>query len=99
MLRTAVFREKNPMIYQVIQAGWVYEIEAPLGCCVEGPRGGEPYLRIGGDGVSGTTSLLTPRAIVRAAKDHLLGLNCTRSWRIDLEHQNEAPACAIIPVS
>lgn len=86
------------MIYQVIQAGWVYEIEAPLGCCVEGPLEGEPYLRVGGNGVSGTVSFLTPRAVVRAAKDHLLGLNCTRSWRLENGQEVEASNLAIVEV-
>lgn len=86
------------MIYQVIQAGWVYEIEAPGGCQVEDRAGDEPCLRVGSEAGSEPDSLLTPRAMVRAAKDHLHGLNCTRAWRIDVDHEEPAPAPAIVEV-
>jgi hypothetical protein len=67
------------MLCRVLHAGWWYELEVPpesrlvLG-------GAEPLLVIGHE--PGTVVGMAPRALVRAAKDHLLGLACCRSGPI-----------------
>jgi hypothetical protein len=68
------------MIYQIIEAGGVYEIEAREHCRIERTAQGKPVLVVT---VGDAQEWLEPHAIVRAAKDNLLGLSCSRSWRID----------------
>jgi hypothetical protein len=68
------------MVYQIIEAGGVYEIETSARCRIERTDQGKPVLVVS---VGDVQERLEPHAIVRAAKDNLLGLTCSRSWRID----------------
>lgn len=68
------------MLYQIIEAGWVYEIETPGPCRIARDGDGRAVLLVPGESEDET---LEPHAVVRAAKDRLLGLSCSRSWRID----------------
>jgi hypothetical protein len=85
------------MVYQVIQAGWVYEIEAPGGWRLEGSNG-DACLRYDPAPASSTSHLLVPRAVVRAAKDHLYGMSCSRAWPVGADHGSQIPASAILEV-
>jgi hypothetical protein len=84
------------MIYQVIEAGWVFEIEAPERCRIERSAQGKPVLAVA---VNGTSEYLEPHAVVRAAKDNLLGLTCSRSWRMDRAPVTLDPMMAIREVA
>jgi hypothetical protein len=80
------------MIYQVIEAGWMFEIEAPEHSRIERSAQGKAVLAVA---VNGTWEYLEPHAVVRAAKDSLLGLSCSRSWRIDRAASPLDPALTI----
>lgn len=80
------------MTYQVIEAGWVFEVEAPDHCRIERKANGKPVLVVpAGD----QFETLEPHAVVRAAKDNLLGLTCNRSWRVDTGGRPLDPSLAI----
>jgi hypothetical protein len=80
------------MVYQVIEAGWVFEIETPEHCQIERSAQGKPVLAVA---VGDAMEYFEPHAVVRAAKDNLLGLSCSRSWRIDGRFHTLDPALAI----
>lgn len=82
------------MLYQVIEAGRVFEIEAP-GCCrIEQAHDGRSVLMVPAVDAE-AVERLEPHAIVRAAKDRLLGLSCSRCWRIDESSTTHDPAMPI----
>ncbi|MFO0952656.1 MAG: hypothetical protein U0835_16220 [Isosphaeraceae bacterium] len=78
------------MVYQVIDSGWLYEVDSEGHCHVEGDGQGGLVLVVEDDG-----ERLAPRALVRAAKDRLLGLTCGRSWRVDRGPGPDTPAASI----
>jgi hypothetical protein len=80
------------MIFQVIEAGWVFEVDAPDDCRIERTAAGKTVLAVN---VGETLEYFEPHAVVRAAKDNLLGLSCSRSWRIDGASRPIDPAQAI----
>ena len=84
------------MVYQIIEAGGVYEIEATESCRIERTAQGKLVLVVN---IGDIQERLEPHAIVRAAKDNLLGLSCSRSWRIDGGARWLDPALAIREVA
>lgn len=80
------------MFYQVIEAGWVFEIETPEHCRIERSAQGKPVLAVA---VGDALECFEPHAVVRAAKDNLLGLSCRRSWRFDGRSYALDPVLAI----
>lgn len=63
------------MLLLVIQAGWLYQDRRPGREPRGKPAGGHHTLVV----AEGAGEAVTPRAVVRAAKDHVLGLSCARS--------------------
>jgi hypothetical protein len=90
------------MLFQVTQAGWVYEIEAPAGSHLMSQDPADTRLLVQSETAEAPEVVLSsPRALVRAAKDHMLGLSCLRAWRLDAEEDtvDHAHSHAIRPVS
>jgi hypothetical protein len=81
------------MRYQVVHAGRLYEIEAPTGSRIEG-REGDLRLLVPTEAGSIAGPELAPRALIRAAKDHLYGLECVRSIPLEPQAAGLAPSPA-----